>query len=218
LYGSFGNFPAAAPQYTKNVDTNAALVDAMRRGDEQAFAALYAAHHRAIYRYALQMCGAAAADDVVQETFTALLRDRAFDPQRGGLAAYLFGIARHHILRRLSIARVELSFDEESDAPITAASSFNPLEDMSRAEAIASVRTAIATLPPAYREVVVLCELQDVGYAVAAEVLQCPIGTVRSRLHRARALLTTKLEALARDQGDASGARVVAGSRAATRK
>jgi RNA polymerase sigma-70 factor (ECF subfamily) len=169
----------------------------MRRGDEEAFATLYAAHQRPIYRYALHMCGAAAADDVVQDTFTALLGDHAFDPRRGGLAAYLFGIARHHIVRRLSVVRGELSFDEETDGPIAAASAYNPFEDMSRAQAAASVRAAIATLPPVYREVVVLCELEDVDYAVAAEVLQCPIGTVRSRLHRARALLTAKLAAVA---------------------
>jgi RNA polymerase sigma-70 factor, ECF subfamily len=180
------------------VDTDARLVEAMRRGDEDAFAAVYAAHHGRIYRYAVQMCGAAAADDVVQETFTALLRDRTFDPRRGALAPYLFGIARHHILKRLSLTRVEQPFDEDVDGPLMESAAANPLEDMSRAEAVASVRAAIATLPPVYREVIALCELQDLDYAVAAEVLECPIGTVRSRLHRARALLTAKLEACSR--------------------
>jgi len=55
------------------------------------------------------------------------------------------------------------------------------------------VRDAIRTLPPAYREVIVLCELEEMDYADAAAVLGCPIGTVRSRLHRGRALLTQKL-------------------------
>ena len=54
---------------------------------------------------------------------------------------------------------------------------------------------AIASLPASYREVVVLCELQETSYADAATIVQCPVGTVRSRLHRARALLTTKLAA-----------------------
>jgi RNA polymerase sigma-70 factor (ECF subfamily) len=49
------------------------------------------------------------------------------------------------------------------------------------------------TLPAVYREVVVLCELQEMDYAAAADVIHCPIETVRSRLHRARAMLMTKL-------------------------
>ena len=55
------------------------------------------------------------------------------------------------------------------------------------------MRAAIASLPAPYREVVVLCELQEMSYVDAATIVQCPVGTVRSRLHRARALLTTKL-------------------------
>jgi RNA polymerase sigma-70 factor (ECF subfamily) len=58
------------------------------------------------------------------------------------------------------------------------------------------VRAAVGSLPPAYREVVVLCELQDFDYAAAAAIIGCPIGTVRSRLHRARAVLMIKLAAL----------------------
>ena len=54
----------------------------------------------------------------------------------------------------------------------------------------------VQSLPPAYREVVVLCELQELAYEAAASVLQCPVGTVRSRLHRARAMLASRLAAL----------------------
>jgi RNA polymerase sigma-70 factor, ECF subfamily len=176
------------------VQGDGALVDAMRRGDEQAFAELYERHHPPLYRYALHMCGAAAADDVVQETFTALLRDHGFDPRKGTLRAYLFGIARYHILRRVEIARAELPLDEE--ATLDAASD-SPFEDVTRAEAVAAVRAAIATLPAVYREAIVLCELEDLPYAAAAEVLGVPLGTVRSRLHRARALLHVKLRAAA---------------------
>ena len=70
------------------------------------------------------------------------------------------------------------------------------LEDLTRAETIASVRAAVQSLPPAYREVVVLCDLEDMDYAAAAGVLQCPVGTVRSRLSRARGLLVAKLGAV----------------------
>ena len=172
--------------------SEAAWVAAMRRGDEAAFARLYDAYQGPLYRYALQMCGAASADDVVQETFMALLRGSRFDPARGTLAGYIFGIARHHILKRLSAARLEqTNGDEAVDAP--SADGMSPFDAMSRAEAVRAVRAAIASLPPVYREIVTLCELEELDYATAASVVQCPVGTVRSRLHRAKALLMSKL-------------------------
>jgi RNA polymerase sigma-70 factor (ECF subfamily) len=171
------------------------LLDAARRGDEDAFARLYAAHHPPIYRYALHMCGAAAADDIVQDTFLALLiRTNRFDPARGPLLAYLCGIARHHMLKRLAIARFESPLDDDAAEggvfPVHVATA---LDDLSRAETIETVRAAIQSLPLVYREVVVLCELQELDYAAAAAIIERPVGTVRSRLHRARALLTSKL-------------------------
>jgi RNA polymerase sigma-70 factor (ECF subfamily) len=54
----------------------------------------------------------------------------------------------------------------------------------------------VQSLPPVYREVVVLCELQGLDYAAVAGVVQCPIGTIRSRLSRAKTLLAAKLGAL----------------------
>ena len=69
------------------------------------------------------------------------------------------------------------------------------LDSLTRMETIEAVRAAIGSLPPAYREVVALCELQEMSYADAAGIVQCPVGTIRSRLHRARSLLLTKLSA-----------------------
>ena len=71
----------------------------------------------------------------------------------------------------------------------------NPLGDLTRHETIESVRRAVLALPADYREAVVLCDLHEMSYAEAAQVLGCAIGTVRSRLHRGRALLTEKLGA-----------------------
>ena len=120
-----------------------------------------------------------------------------FDPRRGTLGAYLFGIARHHILKRLSVSLLESPLDEEEDtADAFSADCATPLDDMSRAETVDHVRAAIQSLPPVYREVIVLCELQELDYSTAADVIECPIGTVRSRLHRARSLLTAKLAVL----------------------
>ncbi len=66
-------------------------------------------------------------------------------------------------------------------------------DDFASLENVTRVRQAIATLPENYREVVVLCELDELSYEEAAAALDCPVGTVRSRLHRARAILVEKL-------------------------
>jgi RNA polymerase sigma-70 factor (ECF subfamily) len=177
------------------------LVERVRRGDEEALATVYARHQAAIYRYALHMCGAAAADDIVQDTFVALLRrPRGYEASRGPLVSYLFGIARHHVAKRLTAMRAELLLlDDDPDAAMNGAVAPDdtPLEAFSRGELVAQVRDAIRSLPLAYREVVVLCELNEMDYAAASAVIERPIGTVRSRLHRAKAMLMTKLRSSA---------------------
>jgi RNA polymerase sigma-70 factor (ECF subfamily) len=71
----------------------------------------------------------------------------------------------------------------------------DPLDDLTRGETIQSLRASILALPAHYREVIVLCELHEMSYVEAASVLDCAVGTVRSRLHRARALLLERLRA-----------------------
>ena len=178
-------------------ETDDELLLRMRSGDEQAFSALYRRRQAAIYRFALHMSGSAAtAEDVIQEVFLALIRDDCgYDPERGTLAGYLFGIARKLVLRQLERRRtdVALDADEDDSALPEMAASADQLAALTRKEGIAALRRAVQTLPPRYREVVVLCDLEEVDYAEAAFVLGCPVGTVRSRLHRARALLLEKL-------------------------
>ena len=176
---------------------DAGLIALARRGDAVAFSRLFAGFERRIFRYAAHMCGRDAADDVVQETFLAVLRGRVdYDAGKGSVGNYLFGIARHFVLKRLS-AREVATFDLDEHDEETAWPDERPsvVDSLTRAETIQAVRAAIASLPAVYREVVVLCELQEMSYADAAVIAQCPIGTVRSRLHRAKAMLTTKLSA-----------------------
>ena len=175
------------------------LLERARRGDEHAFSQLFGRHQSAIYRYAVHMCGTSTGDDIVQETFLAVLKQRSrVDAPPGGVVGYLFGIARHLVLHRLGAkyqhdAPLE---DQRDDAEKVASGALSALENLTRAETIATVRAAVRSLPPVYREVVVLCDLQEMDYAAAAGVLQCPIGTIRSRLSRARSLLAEKLGSL----------------------
>ena len=177
------------------------LLDRARRGDEEAFSLLFGRHQRAIYRYAVYMSGRDAADDIVQETFLAVLQQRGRDDApRGAVLPYLIGIARHRVLKRLSARSESLDEDIEAAAatsaagPVADADQGSILDRLTRTETIDTVRAAVRTLPAAYREAIVLCELQEMPYAEAAEVMRCPIGTVRSRLHRAKALLMSALQ------------------------
>lgn len=72
----------------------------------------------------------------------------------------------------------------------------DPLSDFTRNETVEAVRQAVLSLPEHYREVVVLCSLHEMSYEQAAAVIDCPVGTVRSRLNRARAMLIEKLHSL----------------------
>jgi len=171
-------------------------------GDADAFTTLYRRRQAGIYRFALQMCGSEGiAEDVTQEVFLTLVRreSQIFDASRGTLAAYLYGIARNQVLRRLEkerhfVALIEDTAEDRSAAtehPATTA--HDPLAELTRHELIESVQQAVLALPAHYREVVVLCELHEMSYAEAASALGCAVGTVRSRLHRARALLVERL-------------------------
>ncbi len=175
------------------------LLSRLLNSDEEAFVCLYRRRQAAVYRFAFQMCGSASiAEDVTQDVFMTLMRDGAgYDVKRGTVAAYLYGIARNFVLRKLERESRFVPIAEEQDGDIAAAESFigtqNPLFDLTRNETIEAVRAAILELPTHYREVVVLCELNELSYAEAAEVLNCAIGTVRSRLSRARAILADSL-------------------------
>ena len=179
-------------------DTDDELLLSIRSGDEEAFLALYRRRQAALYRFALHMSGSAAvAEDVTQEVFLAVLRDDCgYDPERGTLSGYLFGIARKLILRQVERGRADVALVPETDEGGVAelAVDDDPLMDLTHREGIDALRRAVQALPRRYREVVVLCDLEEVDYADAAQVLGCPIGTVRSRLHRARALLLDKLK------------------------
>ncbi|HEY0702030.1 MAG TPA: sigma-70 family RNA polymerase sigma factor [Candidatus Acidoferrales bacterium] len=166
---------------------------------------------------------AVAEDVTQEVFMTLIRDAKRFDPALGTLGGFLFGIARNHLRRRWDQDRGAVPLPgtaEELDAIMLTHVGRNggssagygngngngngnghghvaPFPDHSdelvSRENIRRVRQAIATLPENYREVVVLCEMDEMSYEDAAAVLDCPIGTVRSRLHRAKSMLTEKL-------------------------
>jgi RNA polymerase sigma-70 factor (ECF subfamily) len=172
------------------------LVELMVAGSRGALETLFRRHHRSVYRFCVQMTGSKdLAEDLTQEVFVALAERRAwYEPEKGLFSTYLYGIARRLVLRRgrrrRSVAEVRVDLLEMDDR--VAAASSDPTEELARAETIRVLRRAIVRLPVHYREIVVLCELSGLSYEQAAEVVGCPVGTVRSRLSRARKLLVDR--------------------------
>jgi RNA polymerase sigma-70 factor (ECF subfamily) len=163
------------------------LLEGARKGQEACWTALYQRHQARLYRFAFHMSGSTAiAEDAVQETFLALLSqlDR-FAPDRGTFSSYLLGIARNKVLAALQ--REPFGTEEISDDLDSIAPSHDVALDQER------LRKAILGLPPGYREAVVLCELEEMDYAAAAVVLGCAVGTIKSRLHRAKQILMARL-------------------------
>ncbi|MCA1629184.1 MAG: RNA polymerase sigma factor [Acidobacteria bacterium] len=191
----------AAPE-----QTDESLLRCARAGEESAFAALYRRRQAGLYRFALQMSGSeSVAEDVTQEVFMSLLAaSHGFDAGRGSLSSYLYGAARNQVLRRLEKEKPFVALADETEEAHACGDQVSgarqdPLTELARSETVETVRQAVLALPLHYREVVVLCELQEMSYAEAACALGCAVGTVRSRLHRARALLIERLKSL--DEG-----------------
>lgn len=177
------------------------LLARLRQGDEEAFVALYRRHKDAVYRYALLRTGSAAqAADITQETFLHLMtRPEQYDVARGSIGAWLCGVARN-LARRASGGREDATdpdeFAGDAATPAQLVDSVSPAEAMLASETAEQVRLALAAVAPRYRDVLILCELAELSYAEAAQVCGIDIGTVRSRLSRARAQLAERLSRL----------------------
>jgi RNA polymerase sigma-70 factor (ECF subfamily) len=176
------------------------LLRLLQRGDADALQNIYRRWQGPVQRFSYQMCGRAdQAEEVVQEVFLALIHGyRELDPAKGALGAWLFGVARNQVLRRLEAGRRFEPLEDQFEPAVDGDT--NVLDDLTQSENLAALRQAILALPPHYREVVALCDLEELSYEQAAITLQCAVGTVRSRLHRARNLLVEKLRPSVRCQ------------------
>jgi len=198
-----GNFLPAQRNAMKNEGmrpTDEDLYRRLRGGDKPALAELYERHEAALYRYALCMSGSRSlAEETVQEVFFRLIAGAGrFDEKRGSLEAWLYGVARNLARRMVRRAGAEPAAEAVSGDDL--------LGELLEDERTVSLYRALDELPPRYREVVLLCDLEERSYEAAARLLECPVGTVRSRLHRARLLLSARLAPL-QNAGVVAGAR-----------
>ena len=172
-------------------DSDEDLLARTARGDAQAFALLFRRRHGDVYRFALHMTGAPpAAEDVAQDVFMTVIHEAArYTPGRSGVVAWLLGIARNHARRRLAARRYEPMPEAAGEPGVIV----DPADGIARGQEAEALRRALGSLPMAYREAIVLCDLQELTYQDAAAAAGCAIGTVRSRLHRGRRILAKKM-------------------------
>jgi RNA polymerase sigma-70 factor (ECF subfamily) len=159
-------------------------------GVEQSFVELYRRRHNDVYRFVFAMAKSRSfAQDVTQEVFLNVLENASrFNSAKGTVRAWLFGCARHVTLDRL---RLERRWTDDMPADV---GTLDGDERLFADQRVERLHAAIARLPVEYREALVLFELQELTYAETAAILDCPVGTVRSRLHRGRVLLAAMLD------------------------
>ncbi len=169
-------------------DSDAELFRALSEGSETAMATLYELHGALIYRFSLRMCqDEAIAEEVTQDVFLVLLKESGrFDSKRAALSTWLCGIARRLIWKQLERRRRHLPLELLDEGSEMESAEDGPGALLNRKEAVLAVQRGLDALPLDLKAVIVLCEFEEMKYEVAALVLGVPVGTVRSRLHRAK--------------------------------
>jgi RNA polymerase sigma-70 factor (ECF subfamily) len=178
-------------------DDEQALVARLRRGEARAFEELVIGYQHRVYGVALRMLGSRAeAEDVAQDAFLRAYRSVAEFRGDAKLSTWLYAITSRLCLNRLgSAAHQRTRHGDEAIAQV-ADEGEDAAGQVERREREATLHAAIAELDDDRRLVVVLADLEGLAYEEIAGALGVPVGTVRSRLHRARMELRQRLEKL----------------------
>jgi RNA polymerase sigma factor (sigma-70 family) len=187
--------PAAGPLLSRSRPRDPAAPGAPQAPEDvERFRQLLLPHLDAAYGFARYLCrDATAAEDLVQEAY--LKAFRGFSGYRGGdPKAWLFAIVRSSFLTSTRRRGWDVTGPEATDAVEAAVSeAATPEEALVRAADIDALRQAVEDLPEPFRETLVLRELQEMSYREISDITGAPMGTVMSRLARARLMLTRAL-------------------------
>jgi RNA polymerase sigma-70 factor, ECF subfamily len=134
-------------------------------------------------------------EDLVQETYLKALRNFGSFQQGTNFRAWMFQILRNTFLSSFTKleTRMTVAMDSDEDSPALPATSVTPESLLIQRSGTEAVQYAIQQLPVKFREVILLCDVEDASYREIAEILSIPIGTVMSRLARARKALREQL-------------------------
>jgi len=188
--------PSRGPAQEMAASSDSVLMGRVARGDTEAFAVLYRRYERPLFGFLFRVAGARPlAEDLLQETFTRVwLAAASYDPGRGALRPWLYKVA-------LNLARSELARKPhrvrhvplETDVSLSSEGEGDVAEQIDAATRARAVAEAVAALPDFMREVVVLRCYQQLSLAEIAEITGAPVGTLKSRFHRAVVALRTRL-------------------------
>jgi RNA polymerase sigma-70 factor (ECF subfamily) len=174
--------------------TDERLLERAASGDAAAFQILYERYRDAIFRFVYRLLGSVeAAEDVTQDCFLSLIKDPGrFDPARASLRTYLYAAARNLAVKQFNHFSRATAIDELQEEP-AGSNNDQPVRRVLDQELAAQVENAISSLPPLQREALVLFEYEDLSLAEIAAIVGADIGTVKSRLFRARERLRQRL-------------------------
>jgi RNA polymerase sigma-70 factor (ECF subfamily) len=169
---------------------------AIAGGDRDAFETLYRRYYERLFRFALRVAGRInLVDDIVDETMIVVWRSAAEYRATAAVSTWIFGIAYRKALKALARERRASTPPPESVATVELSA-----PDHADAERVrAAILRAIADLPPEHRAVVELTFHFNRSYQDIAQILDCPVGTVKSRMFHARAKLRPLLAHLLGD-------------------
>ena len=173
--------------------TENALIESFRSGDEFAFVGLYNRYKGPVYAFCYKMLmDSDAAKDVMQETFLRVYENRERLMKSDAFKSWLFTIARNQCLNSLRRSGRHVALPDAKDLPPV---SDTPFTRMEKSEQIRFVTRFLESLPPEYREVIILREYQNLSYEEIAAVTRSTLSAVKSRLFKARKKLAQQMEA-----------------------
>ena len=174
--------------------TDERLLEQAASGDGTAFQILYERYRDGIFRFAYRLIGSVeAAEDITHDCFLSLIKEPGrFDPARASLRTYLYAAARNLALKQFNYFSRATAIEDLQEEPAGSGSD-GPVRQVLDSELSAQVEKAIAGLAPLQREALVLFEYEELSLAEIGAVVGADVGTVKSRLFRAREALRQKL-------------------------
>ncbi len=202
-----------SPSIAFDAADEASLAAACARGDRNAMGRLYAQYRRRVYSLAYRMVGPSDAEELAHDVFIRIYRGIGSFRGDCALSSWIYRLGMNTALSRLAKQKRRREVSDGDDAALELVPDATALATMQRDSAlIAQLQQALGALPPGYRAIVVLHDIEGLSHEESAEILGCSVGTCKSQLHKARLRLRAALAHLEPARAGASAAATGAGA------